>query len=100
MMQRIPLTTARRLGLTRLVDLAGAEPVLITRYGNPAAVLCSAEWADEDLHRMREAALTALDAAADLVARRSPRHTLDEACERLGVDAGEVRRRAAQLAEE
>lgn len=99
-MQRIPLTTARRLGLTRLTDLAGAEPVLITRYGHPAAVITSAEWMDEDLRRMREASLTVLDAAADLVAQRSQRHSLEDACEQLGVDAAEVRRRAAQRAKE
>lgn len=99
-MNRVPLTTARRLGLARLTDLAGTEPVLLTRWGHPAAVLGSAEWMDEALRTSREAALTVLDAAADLVARRSPRHTLEQACERLGVDAAEVRRRAAQRAEE
>ncbi len=99
-MQRVPLTTARRLGLTRLTDLAGAEPVLITRYGQPDAVIASAKWIDEDLRTLREAALTVLDGAADLLAQRSPRHSLDEVCGRLGVDAAEVRRRAAQRAEE
>ena len=99
-MQRIPLTAARRQGLAALVDLAADEPLLLTRWGHPAAVIASAEWMDEDLRTLREAALTVLDAAADLVAERSPQHTLDEACERLGVDADVVRRRAAQRAED
>jgi len=97
-MQRIPLTTARRLGLARLTDLAGAEPVMITRYGHPDVVIASAERVDDDLHRMRAAALTVLDAAADLVTKRTPRHTLNETCARIGVDTDEVRRRAAGLA--
>lgn len=99
-MQRIPLTAARRQGLATLVDLAADEPILLTRWGHPAAVIGSAEWMDEDLRTLREAALTVLDAAADLVAQRSQRCTLDEVCERLVVDAAEVRRRAAQLAED
>lgn len=99
-MQRIPMTTARRLGLAALGDLTTASPILLTRWGQPVAVLSSAEWVDEDVRRMREAVLIMLDAAEDLVAERRPRHTLDEVCERLGIDAGEVRRRAAQLTEE
>jgi len=99
-MQRVPLTAARRRGLAALVDLAAAEPILLTRWGHPAAVLGSAEWMDEAVRTTREAALTVLDGAADLVAQHSPRHTLDEVCARLGVDAAEVRRRAAQRAEE
>ncbi len=99
-MPRIPTTAARRLGLTRLIDLAGDEPILLTRWGHPAAVLGSAEWADEELRTLREAALTVFDAAAGLVAQRSQRHSLDEVCARLGVDANVVRRRAAQRAED
>jgi len=99
-MQRVPLTAARRRGLAALVDLAADEPILLTRYGHPDAVIASAKWIDEDLRTLREAALTVLDGAADLVAQRNPRQTLEQVCERLGVDAAEVRRRAAQLAEE
>lgn len=99
-MQRIPMTTARRMGLVALGDLATADPVTLTRWGQPVAVLSSAEWVDEDLRTRREAALIVLDAAADLVAERSGERTLDEVCERLGVDAAEVRRRAAQCAED
>jgi len=99
-MPRIPTTAARRLGLTRLIDLAADEPLILTRWGHPAAVIGSAEWMDEAVRTSREAALTVLDAAADLVAQRSQRHSLDEVCARLGVDAGVVRRRAAQRAEE
>ncbi len=99
-MQRVPLTAARRRGLAALVDLAADEPILLTRYGHPDAVIASAGWVDEALRTSREASLTVLDAAEDLVAQRSPRHTLDEVCARLGVDADVVRRRAAQRAEE
>lgn len=100
MVQRIPTTAARRLGLTHLIDLAADEPLILTRWGHPAAVIASAEWVDGELRALREAALTVLDGAADLVAQRSPRHSLDETCARLGVDADVVRRRAAQRAEE
>lgn len=98
-MQRIPLTTARRRGLAALVDLAADEPILITRWGHPATVIASA-WMDEALRITREAALTVLDGAADLVAERSQRHSLEQACARLGVDADVVRRGAAHLAED
>ncbi len=100
MMQRIPLTAARRRGLADLIDLAADETLLITRWGHPVAVIGSAEWMDEAMRTSREASLTVLDAAANLVAQRSQRYDLDEACERLGVDADVVRRRAAQRAEE
>ncbi len=99
-MQRIPLTTARRLGLAALVDLAADELILLTRSGHPDAVIASAKWIDEAVRTSREAALTVLDGAADRVAQRNPRQTLEQVCERLGVDAAEVRRRAAQRAED
>jgi hypothetical protein len=38
-----------------------------------------------------------LEDAVELVAARSPRLTLDEVCDRLGVDVDRVRERAAQL---
>lgn len=100
MMPRVSPTTARRLGLVHLTDLTAAEPLVRTRYGHPAAVVCSAAWADGDLRTLPEVALTVLDAATSLVAQRSPRHTLGAACERLGMDADVVRRRAAPLAED
>jgi hypothetical protein len=43
------------------------------------------------------AAWTVLEDAAALVAVRSRRYTLDEVCDRLGVDPARVRDRVAQL---
>jgi len=100
MMPWVSPTTARRLGLVHLTDLTAAKPLVRTRHGHPAAVVCSAAWADGDLRTLPEVALTVLDASAFLVAQCSPRHTLGTARERLGVDAAVVRRRATQLAED
>ena len=47
--------------------------------------------------RTEAAAWTVLESAAELVAARSPRLSLDEASDRLGIDADRVRDRAAAL---
>jgi len=47
-----------------------------------------------------DAAWSVLEDAADKVMDRSRRYSLDETCERLGVDPDRVRHRAAQLREE
>ena len=44
-----------------------------------------------------DATWTVLESAAALVAARSPRYSLDEACDRLGIDADRVRERAGKL---
>lgn len=96
---RMPIAVASRKGLSAVVDSAEDQRVVLTRHGRPAAVVDSAERIDEDLRKVREAAASVLDAAADLVSKRSKRFSLDEACSRLGIDAGEVRARAGQRRE-
>ena len=46
------------------------------------------------------AAWEVLESAADKVMQRSRRFTLDEVCDRLGVDPARIRERAVQLREE
>jgi len=44
-----------------------------------------------------DATWTVLESAADLVMDRSPRYSLDDVCDRLGVDPDRVRERAGKL---
>jgi hypothetical protein len=59
---------------------------------------------DGDFHSdaaaVHDAAWTVLADAADLVAARSRRFTLDEVCVELGVDPDRIRERAARMREE
>ena len=82
-----------------MVHQAEQQRVVLTAHGRPVAVVDSAVRLDEDVRRLREAQLAVLDAAADLVAKRSKKFSLDEVCARLGVDADRVRALAEERAQ-
>jgi hypothetical protein len=96
---RIPTAVAARQGISGVVAAAADQRVALTSHGRVVAVVDSAARLDEDLLRVRVAALAVLDAAADLVSQRSSTFSLDEVCARLGVDAGKVRALAQSRAE-
>ncbi|HEY5248708.1 MAG TPA: hypothetical protein VIJ15_09720 [Dermatophilaceae bacterium] len=88
---RMPVSTASRKGVSGVVSAAEEHRVILTSHGRAVAVVDSAGNLDEDIRRLREASLAVLDAAADLVAGRSKKFSLDDVCARLGMDADRVR---------
>lgn len=95
---RMPVTVASRKGVSAVVTDADQQRVVLTNHGRPVAVVDSAERLDESARLMREASLAVLDAAASLVSDRSEKFSLEQACARLGVDADQVRKLAAERA--
>jgi PHD/YefM family antitoxin component YafN of YafNO toxin-antitoxin module len=93
------MAVASRKGVSGVVHEAVGQRVVLTSYGRPVAVVDSAERLDEDARLLRETRLAVLDAAADLIAQRSEKFSLDQVCERLGVDVQRVRALAAERAQ-
>lgn len=93
---RMPVSTASRKGVSGVVHASDDARVVLTSHGRPVAVVDAAERLDEDVRKLREASLAVVDAAANLVAGRTKTFNLDEVCARVGVDAAEVRRLAAE----
>ena len=93
---RMPMSTASRKGISGVVSAAEEQRVVLTSHGRAVAVVDSAGNLDEDIRRMREASLAVLDAAADLVAGRCMKFSLEDVCARLGMDAGQIRSLAAK----
>jgi hypothetical protein len=89
------MSTAARKGVSAVAAAADTQRVLLTSHGRTVAVVDSPERTEEQLRTLRAASLAVLDAAADLVADRSKKFNLDDACIRLGVDPERVRTRAA-----
>ena len=73
--------------------------VILTSLGRAVAVVDSAERVDKDLRRMREAARTVVEAAADSVAGRTHTFSLADVCAKLGVTVEAVEAKAADLAQ-
>ena len=95
---RMPVSTASRKGVSGVVAAADDQRIILTSHGRPVAVVDSAERLDADVRRIREASLAVLDAAADLVSKRSEKFSLDHACARLGLDADRIRALAEERA--
>ena len=95
---RMPVSIASRKGVSALANEAADHRVILTSLGRAVAVVDSAERIDEDLRRMREAARTVVEAAAEFVAGRTTVLSLDEVCTRLGLTKAAVEAKAADLA--
>ncbi|MER7558022.1 hypothetical protein ABTZ46_13840 [Nocardioides sp. NPDC126508] len=92
---RVPMTAASRMGVSALAAKSAEGRIVLTSHGRAVAVIGSAEHLDDDLRALREATARVLDAAADIVSSRGELLSLEETCERLGVDVDRVRERAA-----
>ena len=90
---RVPISVAASRGVSRLASEAADHRVILTNHGKPVAVVDQAERLDEDIRTLREAALTVVDAATQLVWERSNKLSLEQMCHRLGIDPAEVRAR-------
>ena len=96
---RMPITVAARRGVSAIAADAALHRVVLTNHGRAVAVVDSAERIDESLRHVREAARAVTEAFADTALTRNPAaFDLDSVCARLGLDAGDVRRRAASSA--
>ncbi|SKG68268.1 Uncharacterised protein [Mycobacteroides abscessus subsp. bolletii] len=93
----LPVSIAARKGVSALAELSEGRRVALTSHGRVVAVVDSPERVDEQVREVREAAWAVLEAAAELTARRSRRHSLEELCTKIGVEVERVRERAAQL---
>ncbi|MEI7054981.1 hypothetical protein WBG06_04120 [Nocardioides sp. CCNWLW239] len=93
---RVPMTAASRMGVSALAAKSAEGRVVLTSHGRAVAVIGSAEHLDEDLRALREATARVLDAVADIVSARGRLLSLEETCERLGVDVERVRSRVAE----
>jgi hypothetical protein len=95
----MPMAAASQRGVSGVAAAAAECRVVLTSHGRPVAVVEAAERLDDDVRRLREAALAAVSLVADRVASTAPATTsLEEICERLGVDVQVVRQRADALA--
>jgi hypothetical protein len=93
----LPVSLAARKGVSALAELSGDNRVALTSHGRVVAVVDSPDRVDAEVREVREAAWAVMEAAADLVARRDRRHSLDEVCAKVGVDVSRVRARAAHM---
>lgn len=92
---RVPISVAARRGVSKLAADAAERRVILTNHGHVVAVVDNAERLDNDLRVVREASLAVIDAAAELVWQRSAKVSLDEVCDKLGIDLSESRARRA-----
>lgn len=95
-MQLVPITTASRRGLSKIVSQSSETQVALTRHGQVIAAICSANQVDLNTKLVRESAAV-VDAAADLVSSRSNRFSLNETCARPGLGVDRVHARAAKI---
>lgn len=93
----LPVSLASRRGVSALAELSEDNRVALTSHGRVVAVVDDPGRVDDQVREISEAKWAVLEAAADLVAQRSPRHTLDEVCAKIGMDPDRVRNRAATL---
>jgi hypothetical protein len=94
----MPVSVAARKGVSALAHEAADHRVILTSLGRAVAVVDSPERVDEDLRLLRNAARTVVESMADLVANRTDRLSLEEACAKLGISEQAVKARAEQLA--
>jgi PHD/YefM family antitoxin component YafN of YafNO toxin-antitoxin module len=90
----MPVATASRKGVSKLAAEAEDHRVVLTSHGRPVAIVDSAERLDEDLRRVREAARSVVETAADMALGRTSRFSLEEVCAKLNIDPAKVRERA------
>lgn len=93
----VPISFAARKGVSALAEMSRENRVALTSHGRVVAVVDSPERVDEQAAQVRAAAWAVVEAAADLTAGRSLSYSLNELCERAGVDVERVRERAHQL---
>lgn len=92
---RVPISVAAQRGISKLAADAADRRVILTNHGRAVAVVDNGERLDDDLRIVREASLTVIDAAAELVWNRSEKVSMEDVCATLGIDLGALRARRA-----
>lgn len=95
---RVPINVAAERGVSWLNEQATDRRIVLTRFGKSASVVDSAARLDDTVARVDAAASAVVESFCDLAGARAAGHSLEEVCERLGLDVAEVRKRSAQLA--
>ena len=95
---KVPITKAAERGVSWLNETAEQQRVILTRFGQPRAVVDSAARLDETARAVTATRQEILSQLADVAAGRTTGHTLDEVCDRLGIDLERVHKRASELA--
>jgi PHD/YefM family antitoxin component YafN of YafNO toxin-antitoxin module len=95
---KVPITTAAERGVSWLNETAEQRRVILTRFGQPGAVVDSAARLDETARVVTTARQEIVEQLAELAAGRTEGRSLDDVCARLGIDADRVRKRASELA--
>jgi len=93
----VPVSVAAGKGVSALAEMSENKRVALTSHGRVVAVVDSPARVDAEVREVRDAAWAIVEAAADLVAQRARRYTLDELCEKVGLDTDRVRERSARL---
>lgn len=93
----LPVSLAARKGVSALAELSENNRVALTSHGRVIAVVDSPDRIDTEVRKMREAAWTIVEAAADLAACRGRRYSLDEVCSKIDIDVDRVRERAERM---
>lgn len=97
---RVPITAAAERGVSWLASTASERRVVLTRFGRPTAVVDSAQRLDETARLVRQAHREVIGLVSDTVSQRGgPGISLEQACERLGLDPARVRERARRAAD-
>ncbi|MGB5111112.1 MAG: hypothetical protein WBO08_05615 [Mycobacterium sp.] len=90
----LPVSLAARKGVSALAEMSEGKRVALTSHGRVVAIVDSPDRVNAEVRDVRAAAWAVVEAAADLVASRDRRYSLDELCAKLGIDAERVRERA------
>lgn len=93
---RVPISEASKRGVSWLNDTVSERRILLTKFGQTTSVVDSAERLDELAARIDEAR-EVVERYADAALERTSRFTLQEACEKLGLDIDRVLERSRQL---
>lgn len=94
---RVPVSVAAKRGVSWLNDTAAEQRVILTRFGQPHAVVDTAERLDADAAMIRTASRQVVETYANTAASRTTTRPLDEVCAKLGIDPDQVRAKAAHL---
>ena len=95
---RVPINQAAAKGISWLNGLAEEHQVILTRFGNPAAVLDSAEHVDESARQIAAARRLVVDSFATAASERTSHMSIEDVCAKLGIDVERVLERSAELA--
>lgn len=94
---KVPISQAAERGVSWLNEIAEQRRVILTRFGQPGAVVDSAARLDETARVVTATRRDVVEQLAELAAGRAAGHALDQVCARLGLDLERVHQRAGEL---